>query len=66
MTTKTLPRRETQHMIIVRVVTRQIGAKTYTFWKAKGGTTFAGRGCHMKAMSEAVRMTPSTSRAVQS
>lgn len=46
--------KETQQLVMVRCITRTIGAKKYTFWQAQGCEMHIGRGCHMKAMSDAV------------
>jgi len=39
---------------MVRCVTRIVGAKRFTFWQAEDCAMHIGRGCHMKAMSDAV------------
>ena len=54
---KALSTKETQEMVIVRCITKIIGAKRFTFWQAEGCEMHIGRGCHMKAMSDAVRNT---------
>ena len=46
--------KETQTLIMVRCVTRIVGAKRFTFWQAEDCAMHIGRGCHMKAMSDAV------------
>lgn len=52
---KALSIKETQTLVMVRCITRIVGAKRFTFWQAEGCAMHIGRGCHMKAMSEAVR-----------
>jgi hypothetical protein len=56
MATKTKPTtiKETQSLVMLRCVTRTVGAKRFTFWQAEGCQMHIGRGCHMKAMSDAV------------
>jgi hypothetical protein len=55
---RVLATRETQQLVMVRCITKVIGAKKFTFWQAEGQEMHIGRGCHMKAMSDAVRNAP--------
>jgi hypothetical protein len=57
-TKRPLAVRETQSLIMVRCITRIVGARKFTFWQADGCQKWIGRGCHMKAMSDAVRNAP--------
>jgi hypothetical protein len=52
--------KEVQRLYFVRCVTRIIGGKRFTFWQANGlgCKLHLGRGCHMKALSDAVRTAP--------
>jgi hypothetical protein len=56
MAVKTKPTtiKETQQLVMVRCITRTVGAKRFAFWQAEGCQMHIGRGCHMKAMSDAV------------